>query len=460
MKTEAISNDLYDSIWNFFSSIKLTVVLLLSLAATSIIGTFIPQNEDPASYIQAFGEFLYRIFHILDIFDMYQSWWFQLLLLLLTLNVLVCSIDRLSSTWKIIFVKNPHFNLSRFRRLKQKEEFKATHSLEELETLYQSVLSKSFSYSRVEKTDTGLCIFSEKGRWSRLGVYAVHLSVILLLMGGLIGSMFGFDGYVNIPEGETINSIRLRNNNATLPLDFEVRCDDFDVSFYDSGTPSEFRSSLTVLEQGKPVLKKDIIVNDPLRYRGINFYQSSYGKLEPKGITLNFENTETGRRQQKNVKFGQQFNLPEDMGQFVVSDFKNSYSFRGQNLGKVFFGVLTPKNDDPVEVILPVRFPEFDKMRKGNPIISVSGYKSRYYTGLQVTRDPGVWVVYSGFIIMILGCFITFFVSHQQLCVDIVKKSDSSRVILSGISNKNKLGMQRKVAIISEKLHKLSGQLS
>lgn len=460
MKTEAISNDLYNSIWNFFSSVKLTVVLLLSLATTSIIGTFIPQNENPASYIQAFGEFLYRIFHILDIFDMYQSWWFQLLLLLLTLNVLVCTIDRLSSTWKIIFVKTPHFNLSRFRRLKQKEEFKSTHSIEQLETLYQPVLSQSFAYSRVEKTDTGFCIFSEKGRWTRLGVYAVHLSVILLLVGALIGSIFGFDGYINIPEGETINRIQLRNNNATFPLDFEVRCDDFDISFYDSGMPSEYRSSLTVLEQGKPVLKKDIIVNDPLRYKGINFYQSSYGKLEPKEITLNFENTETGKRHQINVKFGRQFNLPENMGQFVVSDFKKSYNFRGQNIGEVFFGFFTRKNNDPVEVILPVHFPEFDKMRKGNPVISVSGYKSRYYTGLQVTKDPGVWVVYSGFIIMILGCFITFFVSHQQLCVDVVKKGASSRVTLSGISTKNKLGMQNKVTIISEKLHKLSGQIS
>ena len=68
-------------------SVKLTVVVLLSLAATSIVGTVIPQNESPDAYLREYGEFLYRIFSAFDIFDMYHSWWFQFLLLLLTMNV-------------------------------------------------------------------------------------------------------------------------------------------------------------------------------------------------------------------------------------------------------------------------------------------------------------------------------------------------------------------------------------
>jgi len=56
-----------------------------------------------------------------------------------------------------------------------------------------------------------LCIFAEKWRWTRFGVYIVHFSVILLLLGGLIGSLFGFKGFAMIPEHEKINSIRIRN---------------------------------------------------------------------------------------------------------------------------------------------------------------------------------------------------------------------------------------------------------
>ena len=94
-------------LWKFFCSVKLTVVLLLSLAFTSIIGTVIPQNENPEAYLQAYGAFRYQLLSALGIFDMYHSWWFQGLLLFLTVNIVVCSIDRLQGSWKIIFNRNP-----------------------------------------------------------------------------------------------------------------------------------------------------------------------------------------------------------------------------------------------------------------------------------------------------------------------------------------------------------------
>ncbi|MFZ1200677.1 MAG: cytochrome c biogenesis protein ResB, partial [Desulfobacterales bacterium] len=59
-------------LWGFFASVKLTVVLLLTLAATSIIGTLVPQNESPENYRRAFGDFFYRLFETLDVFDMYH----------------------------------------------------------------------------------------------------------------------------------------------------------------------------------------------------------------------------------------------------------------------------------------------------------------------------------------------------------------------------------------------------
>ena len=94
-------------------------------------------------------------------------------------------------------------------------------------------------------------------------------------------------------------------------------------------------------------------------------------------------------------------------------------------------------------------------MRRGEIIISVADLKQRFYTGLQVTSDPGVWLVYSGFIIMIIGCYITFFMSHQQFCVEVLKKSDHSRIVVSGKANKNKLGFQNKLKRVAEKLARM-----
>ena len=146
MKTN--SPDTISRVWKFFTSVKLTVVLLLSLAVTSIIGTLIPQSGTASEYFQKYGELWYKILSFLDsifeIFDMYHSWWFQILLLLLTINIIICSIDRIQATWKIIFVKVPRFNVSRFRRLEYKIEFSENSMPDELEKIYKPIISRSY----------------------------------------------------------------------------------------------------------------------------------------------------------------------------------------------------------------------------------------------------------------------------------------------------------------------------
>jgi cytochrome c biogenesis protein len=479
--THEVAPNYIDSLWKFFASVKLTVVVLLSLAATSIIGTVVPQNQAPADYLKAYGEFVFRIFSVLDIFDMYHSWWFQLLLLLLTVNIVICSVDRLSATWSIIFPGLPRFNPSRFRKLKNQQTFRTRRSADEVKALVAPMLAKSFRYREVLDTDGGYMLFAEKGRLTRLGVYAVHSSILLLVLGGLIGSLFGFEGYVNIPEGETADSIRLRNSGKIEKLDFAIRCDDFSLSLYENGAPKEYRSRLTILKNGQPVLQKDIIVNDPLRYEGVNLFQSSYGQLPqnslsqrptnseaPKGdIELSFTSQDSGVAYRKTAAIGQPIDLPEGLGKFTLVEYQSNAQFRGQDIGEALIGILTPPNSPPQEVLLPLRFANFDKMRKGKVFIAVLGEKGkptppptmpemRYYTGLQVTRDPGVWVVYFGFGLMILGCYITFFTSHQQVCLEVAKSGGQQRVTLSGVANKNKMNLDRKLAQLSEKLSELT----
>jgi cytochrome c biogenesis protein len=91
-------------------------------------------------------------------------------------------------------------------------------------------------------------------------------------------------------------------------------------------------------------------------------------------------------------------------------------------------------------------------MRQGGLIISAAELHHRYYTGLQVTRDPGVWVVYTGFVIMILGCYITFFMSHKRICVEVAKTGKKSKVMVAGTANKNKLGMHAIVRKMAKNL--------
>ena len=460
-------------VWKFFVSVKLTVFLLLSLAVTSVIGTVIPQNADPELYFHKFGPFLFRFFEVLDIFDMYHAWWFHLLLFLLIANIVVCSIDRLSATWKLVFPKNPTFNLAQFEKQKKIERFSVDAHQNELEEKYASLAVKKFGRQHVDKTGEGFVVFAEKGRWTRLGVYIVHFSIILLIIGAITGSLFGFQGFANIPEGESVDHVRLRNNGRVLPLGFTIRNEDFNISFYDTGAPKEFRSSLTILENGQPVVKKDIIVNSPLRYKGISIFMASYGEMAPENETahdfstedihVNFTIKASGMVYKRKAEIGKPVNIPEGLGTFTLTAFNPAAEFRGQNIGAALIGELSPAQGEAVEVLLPLHFPNFDKMRGGGVVISVADQKQetfspmkkediRYYSGLEINKDPGVWVVYSGFIVMIVGCFITFFMSHQQICIAVSGKGGQSDVRVMGTANKNKIGMQRQVEKFAEQL--------
>lgn len=434
-----------NTLWKFFSSVKLSVAILLSIAATSIIGTVVPQNADPAAYQEHYGELLYTFFYSLDIFDMYHAWWFQFLMCLLTINIIVCSINRLSSTWKIIFPKTPKFNINQFRKSGSPQSWDSEITADKLKNKYEPYLAKRFPTCRTDATEDGFLIFAEKGRWCRLGVYAIHFSFLLLVIGSLIGSWFGFDGYVNIPEGESTNQVILRSRGIDKELDFKIRCDDFNVTYYETGLPKEYRSSLSILSGDQVVKQKEIIVNDPLRFQGINIFQSSYGTIPEDRFTVIFTGKETGIKYKKQAIFGEPVEIPEKKGSLVFENFRKSYPFKGVTIENVLLGRLITDKGVHQHVSIPMNYPNFDLMRGGAFVISVSDVKFRSYTGLQVTKDPGVPVVYAGFILMIIGCYITFFMFHQKICIELTRKGTLTRISVYGVSGKNRSGMKAKI---------------
>jgi cytochrome c biogenesis protein len=422
---------------------------------------------------------------------MYRSWWFQGLIIMLVINIIICSIDRLQTTGKIIFSKNPKFNVGTYRKRKLRKDFTLGGNMGTIKDGFSAFMSKEYGYCKTTSIDKGFAITAEKGRLTRLGVYGIHLSVVVLLIGSLMGSLNGFEGFVNIPEGESSDTIQMRFGNGfedfanipdgesegessdsiqtrfgtgTIKLPFAIQCDDFDVQFYDTGAPKEFRSKLTIIENGRPVLQKDIIVNDPLRYKGINIFQSSYGKLNhstpaadlSKEIELSIKSNASGMIYNVKTSLKKSVELPEGLGQFVIDDFHPAAQFRGMAVGPALHGTLTPAGGVSQMVMLPINFPKFDNMRKGKVVLSVAkadiSTEERYYTGLQITKDPGVGLVYTGFMMMILGCMVTFFMSHQQVVVEIQPKGNNIRVMVSGKTNKNKVGFTYKMERLADKL--------
>lgn len=487
-KNTKITADYPESFWDFLASVKLSVLILLSLAMLSVIGTIIPQKESPGfnlnflfnltvdmverfsldqipeTLIDTMVRYTFIILELLDVFDMYHSWWFQGLLALLVINIIICSIDRLLVTGKIIFTRHPQFNLEGYRRRKSRKDFDVKGDTDSVRDDYVKVLTKKFRYCKVVSADRGFAITAEKGRWTRLGVYGVHLSLVVLLAGSMLGSLTGFEGFVEINEGESADTIILPLEEEKIKLPFSIRCDDFNIQFYEDGRrPKEYRSKLTIIENGQTVVQKEIIVNDPLRYKGINIYQHRWGEAPaadmPETIEMAFKSKASGMIYSLKAKLHQAVEIPEGMGQFVLEGFDADGKFRGRPVGPAFVGKLTPKSGKPQAVMLPMKFPKFDNMRGGKMVISVAPVdmpmEKRYYTGLQVTRDPGVNLVYTGFILMILGFIVTFFMSHKQVVVEVQPKGNNIAVMVSGKANKNKVGFEHQIDRLADELNAL-----
>jgi cytochrome c biogenesis protein len=433
----------------------LTVAVLLTIAAAAVIGTLIPQNQPPEYYQEHFGEKLYQILVRLDLPDMYHSLWFQALLLLLAVNIIACSLDRIKSVWKIVFSKTPAFSPSAFGPSSAAEPVMVDAPAAALHAPYRKLLDRQFSRTAEQQTDNDIFLFAETGRFSRLGVYIVHLSILVLLTGSLIGSLFGFEGSVNLPEGEATDHIFLTNSDQKLDLGFTVRCNAFTVTFHDTGEPKEYRSSLAILDNDRLVMEKDILVNQPLRFRGVHIFQSSYGTASAKNIAVTFTSRKSGLEYPRTINIGEPVVIPEGLGTFTAGRLLNGYLFQGEhNIGETLLGTLE-QGESREMLALPLRFAAFDKMRQGDVIITVNGLERIYFTGLQVKKDPGVPVVYTGFLLIIAGIYITFFLSHRKYCVSLSGAGDKTMVTVYCKANKNQPAARKAADALIKRLTRL-----
>ena len=467
---EAKTTDKSNKIWKFFSSVKLTFFLLIILAIASILGTVIPQRGQGAmEFARNLSPEMFRFMSSLNLFDMYHSLWFRLILLCLTLNLIVCSIDRFPTAWKRFLVLPRPDRDKPFENLPSQQVFSVQgDSKQNADTVEQFLRRRYKQINRKNGEDTEF-FYVAKGRYSHFGVYLVHLSVLIILIGGLVGSFFGFEGYVNIAEGEQINTITLRKSMSPLTLGFEVRCDKFTVDFYESGAPKEYRSDLSFIVNGKEVEKRSALVNHPVQFRGMTFYQANYGSVPGKKVKLKIlRQTSQPENTTIEIEKGNSKPLPGNEGQFRVVDLKGDFMRIGPaaliaiqpNEGKeIRFWVF--KDHETIKERFPGllhRFPKLNPSSFKPYTFFLDEFKTRYYTGLQVNKDPGVSIVWAGFFLIVAGFIVTFFVSHRSIWVRVLSNNGETGISVAGTSNKNPVGLQRELDHLANDLRDLLKQ--
>jgi cytochrome c biogenesis protein len=443
------------SLWNTFSSVKLTLFLLILLAVTSIFGTIIPQQEGAMELAEKLSPTLVRLLSSLQLFDMYHSLWFKLIIGVLVVNLIVCSVDRFPSSLKRFRSSPRPDRLKPFEELPPGRSFPVNRQLSDVAEDAVHILRGRYGKVETKEGDKAAFFYAEKGRYAYFAVYLVHFSVLLILVGGIIGSLFGFEAFVNIPEGGAADKVTLRKSRTSRPLPFTVRCEKFSVDFYPNGTPKEYLSDVAFLTGGKLALRGALRVNHPITFQGLTFYQASYGSIPGDRVLLGLKKKDTGESISIEIEVDKSFPLPEKAGEAVVTEARSDFmrmgpavqvSIRPAQGREIHFWVF--RNYDMIKERFPGIFERFPTLNPGafKPFFfRLENMESKYYTGLQVSRDPGVPIVWAGFVMIMIGLLATFFLSHRMLWVRISKGKEGVTVSVAGMASKNPVGLEREL---------------
>lgn len=431
-------------VWASLASVRLALFLILALAATSIIGTIIPQNNPANFYVEQYGPNLARFMQTLSIPDMYNAWWFMILLGIFSLNLIVCSLERIPNAWRLVTMDNLKTAPERLAKMGLRKTVPLGGSVDEgTERVAAFLGSKGWKTEQHEK-EGGTLLFAQKGAWTRFGVYIVHTSILIILFGAIIGSprlantvlknpQYAFKGSIMIPESQQTDMIYSFMTGKPIPLGFTVRCDFFNIEYYGNGMPKEYLSRLSVLEDGNVVMQQEIEVNEPLTYKGITFYQSSYQPY--RDFVLSVKNNDTGLAKTELTPAARQINWEEAGLRFGIINMET----RGAVVSrfKIWF---TDDQGEPSKFWLEPGRSAIVKRPSGEYTLSA---RQLYATGLQVAKDPGVLWVYTGCILMLVGLVVAFFMSHRKLWAFVRQEEGRTVILFAGSANKNKVGFER-----------------
>lgn len=426
-------------LWQFLSSVKLALSIIFIVAAVSVIGTVVEQKKAPAFYIEAYGEAAAQVMATLGLTNMYSSWWFTALLMLFALNLVVCSIERLPGVWRMVVLDNLDIDPAQLRKMG------LTHDIDTRQTptaaaelVRQELAASGWKKSRQVEQDGAWLLFVQQGNWTRLGVYLVHLSILIVLTGAIVGTLFGFQAYVYLPEDRETDRVFLQKNGEPVPLGFNLSSGSAQKSYYPNGMIREYRTDLTVVDPQRPEpVHKSIVVNDPLAYRGISFYLGDHLPLDEFYITI--RNRTTGAEQTFRAPPEREFAWPEGGTRARIDELSRDAD------GFVQQARISLSADAALAAS------DFWVRDQGTADISQAGqdfsvtFEQIQSTLLLVKKDPGVNLVYTGSILMVIGLVISFFMSHRRIWISIAAQGkQGTRILLVGTSNKQKPAFEKR----------------
>lgn len=407
-----------EKLWDLFSSMKLGLFLLGIIALIAGIGTIFPQvSEDPAK-----AETVGKVWQVLGFTHLYSTSWFRLLLGLLCINLVVCSVQRFQGIYVRTFKPQPPPDPI---NVPQKVRREISGSSIALRQMVESTLHSKRFYLVTKETEKGWSFIALKRRWGNWGSLFTHIAFVVLVIGALIGMLFGFKGNLMALVGSTTPIQKIEVSKGRIPQDFSVKINSFEPRFLANGDRENWYTDLSIIENAKETARQTISTNHPFTYHGTTFYQSSWaigltiemnGQVFPASL---YEGESTGLFQLPGTDMYMNIIVGQNLRKPVVS-YQVSQGYKQIQEGQVAAG-------QTVDI-------------QGKCKLTVDGW----ITGLQVKQDPGVPVIWLGSALLIFGLFLSFY--WRPLTVSgIVENTDGSTGKLT-------------IGIISGKLAERAGQ--
>jgi len=432
-----------DFLYDFFSSLKLAIFLMVSLGILSMLGsTYIQQNQPLGFYLDRFGADIGLWFWKLWLTDVFHSWYYIAFIVLLAVNLIVCSIKRLPRVWIQTFTKE------RFQKL---DEHTQKH-LRPIKIHINPSKEKVFSFLKkhgfkvyVDESDEKVYFYGEKGKYSRLGVYVVHIGLLVIMAGALIDALFGIRGSVIVPEGSRSDTLLLGSNDKQLRLPFQIELENFRIVTYGEeaqrkgkpiNTPfkddvASYESDIRIIKDGKVVSEGTTAVNSPFDFGAYRIFQATYGLTGEAGVVklVVFDKNKVSKDPQSallgevELKAGKVSEFKDmllsiDRSTLNIED--EQAGMRGNLKPALIVKVLLNHKSYDVPVVYSpeltlLAYTQLKEPRDFPYVFFMSDFRPRFFSGFQVSHQPGTFLIWLGSLLVVGGMLVAFYTIHRKV---------------------------------------------
>ena len=403
-------------IFRLLADLRFAIFILLLISFCSIAGTIIEQDQSIETYKMnypltnpVFGFLSWDRILQFGLDHVYKTWWFFTLILLFGVSLISCTFLQQLPSLKI--ARRCQF----FRTTGQFYRLKFSTVLNNFS--FNKILSriKDNKYSIFQQKNI---IYCYKGLIGRIAPIIVHFSMVLVLAGTIVGSLFGFKAQEIVPKTETFHIQNILNNGQlTVVPKTSARINDFWITYTKTKTISQFYSDISILDnQGNETNRKTISVNYPLISNSVYYYQTDWNL-----IGLRFQNLKNEIIEYPLINvFSNQSkvwltwisnNSSLNEGIITIIDnlegYCSVYNENGQFLGNI-------ELNETINFKTPLTLLE---------IISS--------TGLQIKTDPGIPIIYLGFFFLMLSTLISY-ITYSQIWI--IQKNQ--QIFIGGNTNR------------------------